>query len=119
MPKIEAFKFGCIIIDGNKHRRDVLLFPDGTVCERKRGFWRFGSHSIKKEEVEELIEAGPDIFVFGKGVYSRAKLSSDAARYLKESKTELIILPSRKAVQKWNELSEKGKRAAALIHITC
>lgn len=119
MAKVEAFKFGSIIVDGKKYRRDVLLFPDGTMRDRKRGFWRFGSHSIKKEEVEELIKASPDIVVFGKGVYSRAKLSSDALRSLKESKAELIILPSKEAVLKVNELLDANKRLAALIHITC
>lgn len=35
-------------VEGKKYRRDVFLLPDGTVKQRKDGFWMFGSHNIKK-----------------------------------------------------------------------
>ena len=119
MLKVDSFKFGAIVIDGKKYGRDVVLFPDGTVHERKHGFLRFGSHNIKKEEVNDLIEVSPDTVIIGIGVWSRAKLASDAELALKEAKVELIALPSKEAVQRLNELSGEGKRVAALIHITC
>jgi hypothetical protein len=119
MSEVDSFKFGAIVIDGSKHKRDVLLFPDGAVRERKRGFWRLGSHSIKKSEVDELIGANPDTVIIGKGIYSRAKLTSDAELALQGAKVELIVLPSKEAVQRLNELVRKGRQVASLIHITC
>jgi len=119
MSKVDSFKFGTIVIDGKKYGRDVVLLPDGTVHERKLGFLKFGSHTLKKEEIDELIEASPEIAVIGIGVWSRAKVASDAEQALKEAKVELIALPSKEAVQRLNELTGKGKRVAALIHITC
>ena len=32
MAKIGELTFGSIIVEGKKHRRDVLIFADGTVC---------------------------------------------------------------------------------------
>lgn len=119
MPEMDWFKFGAIFIDGKKHKRDVLLFPDGIIQERRRGFWRLGSHSIKKEEVDELMGANPDTVIIGTGAYSRAKLASDALLALQEAKVEMIVLPSREAVQRLNEQVREGKRVSALIHITC
>lgn len=119
MPEIDSFRFGAIVINGKKHKHDVLIFPDGTVLERKRGFWRLGSHSIKKEEVGELIEANPDAVVIGTGAWSRAKLDSGAESALRKAKMEMITLPSSEAVQKYNEQVREGKRVAALVHITC
>ena len=116
---IDSFKFGAIMINGKKHKHDVLLFPDGTLRERNRGFWRLGSHSIKKEEVLELIEASPDIVIIGTGAMSRAKLTPDAESAVREVKAELMVLPSKEAAEKWNEQVGLGKRVAALIHITC
>ena len=87
--------------------------------ERKRGFWRLGSHSIKKEEVMELIEASPDMVIIGTGAMSRAKLTPDAESALREAKVELIVLPSKESVERWNEQVGLSRRVAALIHITC
>ena len=119
MPRIEVFKFGSIVIDGKKYGRDMLLFPDGTVIERKGGFWKFGSHVIKKGEIDELIGVKPDTVVIGTGTRTKAKLASDAKLALREAKVELIALPSQEATQRFNELVGEGKRVSALIHITC
>lgn len=117
--KITDFRFGSIVIDGKKYGRDVCLFPDGSVKERKGGFWKFGSHSIRKAEIEELTKTSPEVIIVGLGTNSRAKLAPDVEPYLKESSLELASLPSGEAVKRLNQLVEKGERVAALIHITC
>jgi hypothetical protein len=48
LAKIDSFSFGSITVDGKKYRRDLFLLPDGTVKQRKGGFWIFGSHNLKK-----------------------------------------------------------------------
>jgi len=35
--KIDEFTFGSTVFEGKKHRRDVLIFADGTVRKRKSG----------------------------------------------------------------------------------
>ena len=54
MAKIDELIFGSIVVEGKKYRRDILIFADGTVKKRKSGFLMFGSHKIKKQELEEL-----------------------------------------------------------------
>ena len=117
--KIDKFSFGSAVIDGTKYIRDLILLPNGTVKRRDGGFWVVGSHCIKKEEVEQLFTSGAQAVVIGVGVFSRAHLSDDAAAYAKSQPAELAVLPSREAVRKWNQLAGEGKKAAALIHITC
>ena len=119
MTKIDKFGFGSAVIDGTKHIRDLILLPDGTVKRRTGGFWVVGSHCINKEEVEQLLASGAEAVVIGVGVFSRARLSVDAANYAKSQSAELFVLPSRDAVRKWNQLADEGRKAAALIHITC
>jgi hypothetical protein len=110
-------RFAPIVIDGKKYRRDVIIYPDGMVEKRKGGIWMFGSHSFKKEEVEEL--KGAEVAVIGLGTSARAHLSGAAKDYAQESNLELLLLPSYEAVSKLNQLIEQGKRAAAIFHITC
>jgi hypothetical protein len=84
MIKIESFSFGTIVIDGKKYHRDVIICPDGLVKVRKGGRWMFGSHSFKKEEVEEL--KGAEVAVLGLGTSARAHLS-EAAKAMPKSVT--------------------------------
>jgi hypothetical protein len=119
MTKIEKFSFGSALIGGTKHIRDLILLPDGTIKRRTSGFWIIGSHCIKKEEVEQLFASGPETIIIGLGVLSRARLSDEAKNYAETQSTRMFVLPSRDAVRKWNQLADEGKRAAALIHITC
>jgi hypothetical protein len=119
LAKIDSISFGSIVVEGKKYRRDVLLLPDGSVKQRKGGFWIFGSHNIKREELEELSGAGAEVCVIGTGTNSQAKLSKEAKSFAEQAKLELHILPSRQAAPKFNQLLETGKKAAALIHITC
>ncbi len=119
MIKVDSFRFGSIVLDGKKYSRDVLLYPDDDIRKRKGGFWKFGSHAIKKEEVEELVKTGPDVLIIGTGTDSKAKLTPDAQSYLQGTKVESLVTSSREAVDRLNKLAAEGKHPAALIHITC
>ena len=119
MAKIDDFRFGSVVIDRKKHRRDVLIFVDGTVRKRIGGFLMFGSHNIRKEEIEELAQANPEAIIVGTGTSGAASLASEVDKWAKERNLNLIVQPSYEAVANLNELTEEKKRVAALIHITC
>ena len=119
MARVDSFRFGSIVINGKKYGHDVLLFPDGSMEERKAGFWKFGSHTINKNEIEELVKANPEVVIVGTGTMNRAGLTPDAESFAKDTGFELVALPSAEAVERLNQLAGEGKRVAALIHITC
>jgi len=119
MAKIDSFSFGSIVVDGKKYRKDLIFLPDGTVKQRKGGHWMFGDHNIKREEIEELFRAGAEVAIVGVGTSSKASVSDEAKKYTQEANLDLSVLPSRDAVEKWNQLLDQGKKVAALIHITC
>ena len=119
MPKIDSFSFGSIVVDGKKYRRDLIFLPAGTVKQRKGGFWMFGDHNIKREEIEELFQAGAQVALVGIGTSSKASVSDEAKKYVEEANLDVSILSSTDAVGKWNQMLDQGKKVAALIHITC
>ena len=57
--------------------RDVLIYADGHIEKRKGGFWRFGSHNIKKEEIEQIYRDRPDLVIVGTGTDGKAIPSFD------------------------------------------
>ena len=119
MAKIDELTFGSIIIEGKKYRRDVLIFTDGTVKKRKGGFLIYGSHKIKRQELEELSQDQPEIIIVGTGTNGAANIAPEAESWAKGKNLSLLVHPSCDAVAKLNELVEQKKKVAALIHITC
>jgi hypothetical protein len=119
MAKIDAMGFGWIIVDGKRHRHDVVIFPDGEVKRRKGGFLMFGSHTFKRKEFEELCMGKLDVLVVGTGTEGVAKISEEARKFLENLRITLIELPSEDAIKKFNELVDKNGKVGAIIHVTC
>lgn len=119
MAKVEKFDFGSIVIDGKSYGKDVLIFADGTVKERKGCFWKFGSHDIKKGEIEEIARDAPEAIIVGTGTNGRAHLAPGIEGWAKERNLNLIVQPSEEAIARLHELTGQRKKVAALIHITC
>lgn len=119
MAKIDELIFGSIVVEGKKYRRDILIFADGTVKKRKSGFLMFGSHKIKKQELEELSQGQPEIIIVGTGTNGAARVVPEVESWAKGKNLSLLVQPSYDAVARLNELGEQKKKVAALIHITC
>jgi hypothetical protein len=116
--KIDGLTFGSIVVEGKKYHRDVLIFANGTVKKRKGGFLMFGSHKIKKQELEELSQGQPETIIVGTGTNGAAHITPEAESWAKGKNLSLLIQLSHDAIAVVNELGEQ-KKVAALIHITC
>ncbi len=117
--KVDSFWFGSIAIAGKKYTRDVLLFPDGSVRQRKGGLWKFGSHLVKEADIDELVKAKPEVLIVGTGTKARARVATEVEGYTREANVELLVAPSAEAIKHLNQLMDEGKHVSALIHITC
>jgi len=119
MTKIDKMGFGWIIVDGKKHRYDIVIFPNGEVKRRRGGILVFGSHLFKRKEFEELCRYEIDALVIGTGTDDVAKISEDARKFIERRKITLIELPSERAIQEFNQLLRNGEKVGAVIHVTC
>lgn len=120
MIKMDNVKFGVMGIGGRKYRvRDVIIFPDGTVQRRKFDRWLASHHKYGKEDVEGLMIAGAETVVVGTGIFSGVKLSDEMREYSRNGNCKLVDLPSREAMQKFNDQVDSGNRIGALIHMLC
>jgi len=79
------------------------------VEKRKGGFWKFGSHSINKAEIEKLLQSKPEVLVIGTGTKGKAELTADADALIKESKLEVVVVPSGDAVERFNQITRPGQ----------
>jgi len=119
MAKINRYNFGSIVIDGKQYVCDVLILTDGTIKERETSKAGFSSHKIVWGDVAKIVNEQPQVIVIGTGASGLARLSLDAGIKLRKANLNLVVLPSSQAVERFNQLTQEGKRVAALIHITC
>jgi hypothetical protein len=112
--RINDYRFGQVTIDGKRYHKDVIILPDRIID----GWWRERGHYLQVKDLDEIIKEEPEILVIGQGAYSRMQVSDEVHRFLAGREIELIALPSKEACEKYNELNQ-ATRTAAAIHLTC
>jgi hypothetical protein len=118
-PKIDKTKFGTITIAGKKYENDVIIRLDGGVEKRKKKLSKaiYGtSHTISLDEARYVYETGAERLIVGSGQSGMAKLSDEAAAFLKDQGCQVDLLPTPVAIKVWNDV--KGS-VIALFHVTC
>lgn len=112
---ITDYDFGRIVIDGKTYTSDVLITPQGI----NGSWWRKSGHAVEKEDVREVMEAGPEIIVLGQGKPGRMQATDDLKKYLEEKGVRLIEEPTARAVETYNRLAEGENVVCAGFHLTC
>jgi len=112
---INSYDFGKIKIDGQEYTQDVIIYPDKVFCP----WWRKQGHALSLEDLpRDLLEQKPAIVIIGTGYSGLMEVSSEVKDYLRKLGIEVIIEPTIKAWQKYNQLSQ-SKKVIALFHLTC
>ncbi|MGD8628620.1 MAG: MTH938/NDUFAF3 family protein, partial [bacterium] len=71
--KIEAYRFGSISIDGTAYESDLKII-EGRVVP---GWWRKEGHNLLLVDIEDILEAGPEVLIVGQGDPGLMKVSGE------------------------------------------
>ena len=112
---IDSYQFGKIVIDGTEYNSDCLIIGSSVMAN----WWRKQGHLLTPEDLQPVIAARPKVLVVGCGASGMMKVSEDIGQLLMEDGIELFSANTNKAVERFNELSEKGENVAAALHLTC
>jgi hypothetical protein len=113
MPRLEDYSFGRLVIDGDEHRRDVIVLP-GRVL---RDWWRRDGHSLHIEDLDDVLDELPPTLIVGCGAHGRLTPDAGALRTLADRGIEVEVLRTDDAVRRYGELDES--HTAAALHLTC
>ena len=113
MVRIGSTYFGSIVIDGKKYDGDMVICWDGELRERQ------SSHVFSKEELRELLLKDPEAIIIGTGTAGLLKIDPSIEVAAKMEGVSIHKHKSVKAIQEFNKLSRKNKKAIAIIHVTC
>ena len=114
--RITVYDFGKIIVDGETHTRDVIIYP-----ERVEGsWWRREGHRLFVEDLEHIWDARPDTLVVGTGYYGNMVIPEKTLEHARSQGIEIIGARTSEAVATFNELQSDPKRTVvAALHLTC
>jgi len=112
---IEAYSFGSLTFAGKRYNKDLKILK-GQV---RAGWWRREGHRVDVGDVQDILEAEPDILVVGMGAYGLMKVSKGLERLLADQGIQLTAQPSGEAAKTFNRLLGEGKDIAGAFHLTC
>ena len=111
--RIDRYRFGRLVVDGEDHTQDVIVLPDRVVSN----WWRADGHGLVLADLDDVVDDLPAHLVVGTGAYGRMRPDPDALEELRARGIEVEVLPTGEAVRRYGEL-DPGQTAAAL-HLTC
>ena len=113
MARLQDYSFGRLTVDGEEHRRDLIVLPDRVVPD----WWRREGHSLVREDLDEVLDELPGRLVLGIGAHGRLRPDPAVIAELERRGVQVECLPTDVAVRRYGEL-DAGSTAAAL-HLTC
>ena len=112
---IESFSFGNIVVNGITYTNDIKIIQGKVIPT----WWRKKGHQVNIDDIQDIIDAGPDILVLGKGKPGMMKSTPSLCEFLKQNHIDLIEEKTSKAVTTFNRLFKQGKNVCAGFHLTC
>jgi hypothetical protein len=113
MARIEGYRFGRLVVDGEEHSRDVIVLPDRVITN----WWRANGHRLVLADLDDVLEELPSHLLVGTGAYGRMRPDPEALDQLRERGVQVEALPTGEAVRRYGELDPRG--TAAALHLTC
>lgn len=113
--KITHYEFGRISVDGKDYHSDVIISQKGV---RDR-WWRKQGHNLAIDDLEHVLQAGPEIVVIGCGYYGRMQVPDATKAYLTNNGIRVEIVDTTEAVARFNALQQDYARIVAALHLTC
>jgi hypothetical protein len=111
--RIDGYRFGRVLVDGEEHTKDVIVLPNRVVGE----WWRRDGHSLVLEDLEDVLDELPERLIVGTGAFGRMRPHPATLEQLRAREVEVEALPTPDAIERFGELDPA--RTAAALHLTC
>ena len=113
MPRLEGYRFGRLVVDGEEQTQDLIVLPERVVTN----WWRADGHRLVLDDLEDVREDLPEHLLVGTGAYGRMRPDPEAVAQLQRDGVKVEAVPTADAVRRYDELDPR--RTAAALHLTC
>ncbi|MBU4320031.1 MAG: MTH938/NDUFAF3 family protein [Thermodesulfovibrionales bacterium] len=110
---IDDYSFGRIVIDKITYTSDVIIYPDRVDSS----WWRKEGHYLQPVDLEDIINAKPDILIIGTGNSGVMQVPKETLQFIKTRGIEVYVGMTDSAVELFSKMqSEKSdKRIIAAL----
>ena len=112
---IQKYSFGSMTVNGEKYKKDLKIIRGRVVPS----WFRASGHKVAVSDITDILEAKPEVAVFGRGKPGMMKVLPETRQKLEAEGIAVEEMPSDRAVQRFNELFKQGREVAAGFHLTC
>lgn len=113
-PRVESYNFGHMTVDGERYTNDLILLPDRVIPN----WWRERGHRLSTEDLEEVLDAQPEVLIVGTGAHGVMKVPQETRQAVENAGIELRIAETGEAWHTYNDLRDRQETAGA-FHLTC
>jgi hypothetical protein len=112
---IDSYSFGSMTVDGKTYRSDIIIFPDHI----DPNWWRAEGHSLRMEDLKEVLEYKPEILVVGRGASGCMDIPVITREKLEAMGMKIIDGNTGDVYEIFNENIKKEKKVIGAFHLTC
>lgn len=113
--RITAYEFGRIAVADKTYTSDVIIAPERVID----AWWRKEGHNLQIEDLDDIVNAKPDMLIIGTGYYGRMQVPDETKQYLEEQGIKVLQAKTPDAVTEFNQLQKEYARIVAALHLTC
>lgn len=113
MPKIDEIAFARLVSAGKVFRNTCLLYA--TDVDAK--WWRKNGMVFSPEDFDGVLAKRPEVVVLGTGFMNRVSIPEATTEKLAAAGIEVIILESKAAAEKYNELLSRGRKVIGAFQL--
>ncbi len=113
MERLQDYRFGHIVVDGEAHSRDVIVLPTRVVGN----WWRKEGHRLVLDDLDDVIDELPERLIVGCGAASQMRPDPGTLEALRRRGIDVEALPTAEAVRRFVECDPA--HTAAALHLTC
>ena len=110
IPRIEGYRFGHLVVDGEEQTRDVIVLPKRVVTN----WWRAEGHRLTIADLEGVLDELPERMIVGTGAYAQMRPDAEALEQLRQRGIEVQVLPT----PRQSTATASSARAARRPHFT-
>jgi hypothetical protein len=113
MARVEGYRFGWIVVDGEEQTRDVIILPDRVLPN----WWRKEGHALVLDDLEDVLHDLPERLILGTGASGQMRPDPAALEALRRRGIDVEVARTDEAVRLFAD-ADPATTAAAL-HLTC
>ncbi len=117
-PGVTGFRWGEIVVAGDRTFKDARLFPGGAEEWDWRKTGTRHDPGIQTTDLADLLAMKPDVIILSRGVDLVLQVPQAKIDYAKAHAPTVLVLQSEQAIAEYNKRIA-SERIVALIHSTC